>query len=98
MGLPEDAEFKETIKNVRKKFETTSVAFAMPCEIVKNCWSGVPNKIQTKFACIPEADESARMRMGNSIPPHHEDHIAGKGENSLQHYNMVYKFIPAPKL
>ena len=23
------------------------------------------------------------MRMGNSIPHHHEDHIAGKGENSL---------------
>ena len=24
----------------------------------------------------------------------HEDHIAGKGENSLQHYNLVHKFIP----
>ena len=23
-----------------------------------------------------------------------EDHIAGKGENSLQHYNLVHKFIP----
>ena len=37
------------------------------------------------------------MRMGNSIPHHHEDHIAGKGENSLQHYNVVYKFIPMPQ-
>ena len=34
------------------------------------------------------------MRMGNFEPPHHEDHIAGKGENSLQHYNLVHKFIP----
>ena len=34
------------------------------------------------------------MRMGNSIPNHHEDHIAGKGDNSLQHYNLVHKFIP----
>ena len=34
--------------------------------------------------------------MGNSIPHHHEDHIAGKGENSLQHYNLVHKFIPMP--
>ena len=25
---------------------------------------------------------------------HHEDHIAGKGDNSLQHYNLVHKFIP----
>ena len=47
--------------------------------------------------CILEADESTRMRMGNSIPHHHEDHIAGKGENSLQHYNLVHKFIPMPQ-
>ena len=37
------------------------------------------------------------MRMGNSIPSNHEDHIAGKGENSLQHYNLVHKFIPMPQ-
>ena len=37
------------------------------------------------------------MRMGNSVPNHHEDHIAGKGENSLQHYNLVHKFIPMPQ-
>ena len=35
--------------------------------------------------------------MGNSIPHHHEDHNAGKGENSLQHYNLVHKFIPMPQ-
>ena len=44
-----------------------------------------------------EADESTRMRMGNSIPHYHEDHIAWKGENSLQHYNLVHKFIPMPQ-
>ena len=87
---PEDTEFKETIKNARKKLET-SVAPAMPCKIAKNCGSGVSNTIQTKLACILEADESTRMRMGNSIPHNHEDHIAGKGENSLQHYNLVHK-------
>ena len=90
---PEDTEFKETTKNARKKLET-SVAPAMPCKIMKNCGSGVSNKIQTKLACILEADESTRLRMGNLIPHHHEDHIAGKGENSLQHYNLVHKFIP----
>ena len=26
-----------------------------------------------------------------------EDHIAGKGENSLQHKNLVHKFIPMPQ-
>ena len=50
-----------------------------------------------KLACILEADESTRLRMGTSVPNHHEDHIAGKGENSLQHYNLVHKFIPMPQ-
>ena len=59
---------------------------------------GVVHPIKLKrFACIPEADESKRMRMGNPIPHHHEDHIAGRGENSLQHFNLVHKFIPMPQ-
>ena len=56
-----------------------------------------PTKLRQKLACILEAGESTRMRMGNSIPHHHEDHIAGKGNNSLQHYNLVHKFIPMPQ-
>ena len=56
-----------------------------------------PTKIKTKLACILEASESTRLRMVNSEPPNHEDHIAGKGENSLQHYNLVHKFIPMPQ-
>ena len=55
-----------------------------------------PTKLKTKLACILEADESTRLRMGNSLQNHHEDHIAGKGDNSLQHYNLVHKFIPMP--
>ena len=50
-----------------------------------------------KFVCILEARESTRLRMGESLPNHHEDHIAGKGENSLRHYNLVHKFIPMPQ-
>ena len=37
------------------------------------------------------------MRVGNLTRHHHEDHIAGKGENSLQHFNLVHKFIPMPE-
>ena len=90
----EDKEFKETIKNARKKLET-SVAPAMPCKIVKkNCGSGGSNNFFfSKLACILVADESTRLRMGNSLPTHHEDHIAGKGHNSLQHYNLVHKIF-----
>ena len=89
----EDKEFKETIKNARKKLET-SVAPAMPCKIMKkNCGSGASNKIKTRLACILEAGESTRLRMGESLPNYHQDHLAGKGENSLQHYNLVHKII-----
>ena len=52
--------------------------------------------MKQKLACILEVHESTRMRMGNSIPSNHEDHIAGKGENSSQHYNLVHKFVPVP--
>ena len=35
--------------------------------------------------------------MGEYLPNHHEDHNAGKGDNSLQHYNLVHKFILMPQ-
>ena len=96
-STPRIRNLKETIKNARRKLET-SVAPAVPCKIMKkNCGSGGSNKIKTKLACILEADESTRLRMGNSLPNYHEDHIAGKGDNSLQHYNLVHKFIPMPQ-
>ena len=72
----DDKEFKETIKKARKKLET-SVSPAMPFKIMKkNCGSGASNQIGTRLACILEADESERLRMGESLPNPHEDHIA----------------------
>ena len=44
-----------------------------------------------------EASESTRLRMEESLPNYHENHIAGKGDNSLQHENLVNKFIPMPQ-
>ena len=74
------------------------MALAMPCKTMKKmCGSGGSNKIKTRLACILEAGESKRLRMGESLPNHHEDHIAGKRNNSLQHYNLVHKFIPMPQ-
>ena len=63
---PEEKEFKETIKNARKKLETP-VAPAMPCKISKNNqnWAtcGKSNEIKSKLACILEASESTHLRM-----------------------------------
>ena len=35
-----------------------------------------------------------RIRTEGSHHQNHEDHISGKGINSLSHYNLVHKFIP----
>ena len=94
---PKDKEFKETIKNARKKLEIP-IALAMPCKIMKkSCGSGASNKIETRLLCILEAGDPTRLRMGESLPNRHEDHIAGKGNNSLQHKMLVHKFIPVPQ-
>ena len=90
---------KKPLRTARKKLETP-VAPAMPCKILKsnkNCGSGTSNKVKTKLACILEASESTRLRMGESLPTHHEDHVAGKGDNSLQHYNLMHILFLCPK-
>ena len=58
---------------------------------------GKTNGFKSKFACILEASEPTTMRMEESLPKYHEDHIAGRGDNSLQHYYLVHKFIPMPQ-
>ena len=97
---PEDKQFKETIKNARKKLETP-MAPAMPRKTSKKSkhgkTRGKTNDFKSKIACILEASESTRLRMEESLPKDHEDHIAGKFENSLQHYNLVHKLIPMPQ-
>ena len=55
------------------------------------------NDFKSKFACILEASESTRLCMEESLPNYHEDHTAGKGEKSPQHYNLVHKFILMPQ-
>ena len=97
---PEDKEFKETIKNARKNLET-QMAPAMPCKTSKKSkhgeTRGKTNDFKSKFACIVEASEPTRLRMEESLPNYHEDHIAGKESNSLQPHNLVPKFIPLPQ-
>ena len=67
----EDKEFAETIKNARRKLETP-MTLAMPCKTSKKSHHGATrggsNKVKSKLACILEADESTRLRMGNSLP------------------------------
>ena len=74
------------------------MTLAMRCKTSKNSQHGATrgksNEINSKLACVLEASESTRLRMEESLPNHHEDRFAGNGDNSLQHYNVVHKFIP----
>ena len=94
---PEEKEFKETIKNARKKLET-SVAPAMPCKIMAfNCGSGGSGKIETRLACVLGAGGSAGLRVEGSLPGRRGGRFGREGDDSLQHYNLVHKFIPMPQ-
>ena len=81
------------------------MAPAMLCRTCKKSKNGETRSktddFKSKFARILEASESTRMRMEESLPNDHEDHIAGRGDNSLQHYNLIHMpqamKIPAAK-
>ena len=91
---------RKPLRMQQEKLETP-MAPAMPCKTCKKSKHGETrnetNDFKCQFACILEASESTRLRMEESLPKYHEDHIAGKGDNSLQYYNLVHKFIPMPQ-
>ena len=102
---PDDEEYEDISKNERK---IGSMADAMSCKrSMSSRVTGAVNmtkaqpseKIQkTKFDGIVAAHESTRPRMESVTKTNHEDHIAGKGQNSLSHYELVHKFIPVPQV
>ena len=101
---PNDQEYQETMKNARRKLETP-MAPPMPCKRRnKESFSqrerqlvASPKGPRTRYGCIVESDASTRQRAELSEPKHHEHHIAGRGYTSMNHYNLVHKFIPMPK-
>ena len=73
---------------------------AMTCKTPVNC-RGKTNrsvgKHKTKYACIVDADDSMRVRLGGVPHRYHEDHIAAKEMNSITHYSLVHKVTPMPQ-
>ena len=97
---PADEEFKETIYKTRGESWKVPMPAAMPCKIRRGqyretCRTSDARK--TKYACIVEANESTRKRLEGTLHKDHEDHIAGKGINSLNHHNLAHKVYPMPK-
>ena len=71
---------------------------AMPCKISGRTYKEIcriPDAPKTKYACIVEAGESTRKRLERTLHTDHEDHIAGKGINSLSHYNLLPRRVSA---
>ena len=79
------------------------MAPAVPSKTSKKCkhgeTRGKTNEFKSKLACILEASESTRMRMKESLPKYHEDHIAGKGQltATLKFGAQIYSLPQASK-
>ena len=93
-------------KNARRKLEI-SMAPAMLCKRKKyRTFSGMidNNWLHLRRTSIRGRNlvawwnphESTRTRAELSQTKHHEDHIAGRGVTSVNHHNLVYKFIQMP--
>ena len=52
------------------------------------------SEAKTRFSCITEAHESTRQRAESVTRRIHEEHFAGKRQNSVLHCSLVHKFIP----
>ena len=73
------------------------MAPAMPCKTSKTCKHEVTRgKYKRSNQNLRVSWKPVNPQEWASLPKYHEDHIAGKGDNSLQHYNLVLKFILLP--
>ena len=57
---------------------------AMPCR-------------KEKPTSLSGSKDPTRQQMEPTLQKGHEDHIAGKGDNSMNHFYLVHEFIPMQK-
>ena len=53
-------------------------------------WWNILDKALCSYGMVPMRADRCWER---SLPKDHEDHIAGKGISSLNHYNLLHKLI-----
>ena len=96
---PADKDFKDIMKNVRRKEEMLMPA-AIICKLQRDTDRETCRTVEepkTKYACIVQADESLRNRMeGYFFTRIMKIALHGKGLNSLSHNNFARKFILMP--
>ena len=90
------------------RMQQTPMASAVPCKrtiaqtsnrvtVAFKSGEAEASETKTRFSCIAEAHESTRPRIESVTKRSHEDHIAGKGQHAVLHYNLVHKLIPMPQ-
>ena len=102
---PNDVEHKDIILKCKTKVEDAKESCNATQKSVSpgmhtgNCCSKnrkiKASEAKTRFSCITEALESTRQRIESVTKRIHEEHIAGKGQNSVLHYNLVHRFSGA---
>ena len=103
MSMWRPMQFKDTVKNARKKLEV-QMESAMPCEKrtrtreVATITSKEKSEAQATLekreqlcACIVEAPESTRKHFKETLNRDHEDRVAERGFKSFSHYSLVHK-------
>ena len=73
----------------------------LPLWLARWVTRGKSNEIKSKLACILEASESTRLRMGEYWQNHQEDHIAAKGGQftaALQFGTQMYSYAPSREI
>ena len=95
---------REALKNARKKLEILMEA-EMPCktvnkEVLKEA-AGILSESDESSKNPKRQSMHAswklmnpRESVWNPLSKDHEDHIAGKGYNSISHQKLVHKFLP----
>ena len=92
---PEDMEFKGIIRNVRKKWKHQWLPQCLARHSRKASMERPVARLMISSLNLRVSWKPVNsLRMEESLPNYHQDHIAGTGDHSLQHYNLVHKFIP----
>ena len=82
---PDDMEFKNTMKNARKKLEVP-LESAMPCRIAHGhgeTWCTHNKSCKTRYACVIEALDSTKTRIRRTQRKDHEDLLVREAVKSL---------------
>ena len=86
------------MKNARRKLEIPMPA-AMLCKTQRDKYRETCRTVEKHKTKIRLYCSSRRIyeETHGSLHKDHEDHIAGKGMNSLSHHNLVHEFIDMPQ-